>query len=226
MKLLLENWNKFVNEYAQPKSTFALYVKGGKYSRGLILYDMSGVISVLDDNGQLPEASSKNELEQYIFGVIDVGEPLDSDGDCYNAYQVDISSAQKGYGPLIYDLAMYILNKDGVPLTPDRRTVSPDASGVWNFYKSKRGDVASKPFDDIENPRTPSPEDDCRLHKNEPLDSAYMQNSDKLSGTLQSLVNNHNEFVKEYGRIFGEEKVIGFLSMLLKNGGNYTMTRV
>jgi hypothetical protein len=72
-----------------------------------------------------------------------------TDGEnCYNphtgqkASEIFESSAEKGWGPLLYDFAALIsTNKHGMPLVSDRFTVSEDAKKVWDHYAEKRWDV-------------------------------------------------------------------------------------
>ena len=96
-----------------------------------------------------------------------------------------ISAAEKGYGPLLYDIAM--AGEQG--LMPDRDGVSPDATRVWQKYRD-RPDVTSKLLDDINNPKTPPKIDDTsRLYPDDeenPLNYAYfiksMPNTAQLRG--------------------------------------------
>jgi len=43
-----------------------------------------------------------------------------------------------GYGPMLYDVLMEVLNKKGIALTADRSLVSEDAWKVWNYYITNR----------------------------------------------------------------------------------------
>ena len=54
---------------------------------------------------------------------------------------------KKGWGPLLYDLAMEIATTEGGGLMSDRNEVSSDAKVVWSAYNSSRPDVASEPLD-------------------------------------------------------------------------------
>ena len=67
---------------------------------------------------------------------------------CLGAYIIAYSEAKSGFGPLLYDIALEHAGKLGV--TPDRESVSEDASNVWEYYYTKRGDVQKKPV----NPET------------------------------------------------------------------------
>lgn len=73
-------------------------------------------------------------------------------------YEVVNSAATKGFGPLMYELAMSSLGQTWI--MPDRASVSSDAAGVWNrFYD--REDVAKKQLKN------------CKQFKNPSLNFAY-----------------------------------------------------
>lgn len=59
-------------------------------------------------------------------------------GNCLGAWHVMESRATKGWGPLLYDIALEIVGSSGI--VPDRLTVSDEARRVWNEYES-RSDV-------------------------------------------------------------------------------------
>ena len=53
----------------------------------------------------------------------------------------------KGFGPLIYDIALELVTSAGSWLVGDRNVVSDDATKVWEYYDQKRNDVEKKPID-------------------------------------------------------------------------------
>ena len=82
-------------------------------------------------------------------------------GQSYGTKTVAFVAAQPGYGPLLYDIALTL-----VPgLSPDRRSVSTTAKGVWDFYLNNRSDVEKKPYDDKDKPKTKTKVDDSVLFK-------------------------------------------------------------
>lgn len=87
------------------------------------------------------------------------------DGQCLDSWIIGASYANKGWGPLLYDILLQIAGKRG--LTTDRGLVSPDAVKVWMKYFDERSDILKKPLDPIAKPGdigqlTPKiPEDDC-----------------------------------------------------------------
>lgn len=86
--------------------------------------------------------------------------------------QASASTAkEKGWGPLAYELAMVF----GYGLAPDRKSVSASARRVWDVFKN-RSDVDRHPFDDMDNPVTPDPSDDCVFHgkdRSDRLNASY-----------------------------------------------------
>lgn len=125
-----------------------------------------------------------------IVGFISLSVP--ADGVCYNAKEVLGSAAEKGYGPLMYDIAMSYTDQ----MMSDRNSVSQSASGIWKHYKNKRSDVKKLPFDDIDQPQTPPEEDDCKVFPGrDELNYAY---SSKSNVNISGLVKNHQDFMKEF----------------------------
>jgi hypothetical protein len=106
-----------------------------------------------------------------------------------DAYEVLVSAAEGGYGPLLYDAVMENLYPKW--LTPDRKTVSPDASRVWKHYFDQRSDV-----EHAEN------EGDCPDSTNQPwLNYLYRKKSGKLSGLTVDVADlgNHPKVVEHMG---------------------------
>jgi hypothetical protein len=69
--------------------------------------------------------------------------------------------ASRGLGPLLYDLAFEIAEKLGLTgIGPDAREVSDEATAVWDYYLNNRPDIEAKQRDFMEDPQTPSPDDD------------------------------------------------------------------
>ena len=76
------------------------------------------------------------------LGNINMEEPPKAAGPCNGAYLITWVEASKGYGPLLYDLAMEYATRKGGGLTADRKTVQDDAIKVWDYYAAKRDDVS------------------------------------------------------------------------------------
>lgn len=113
-----------------------------------VLYVPAGVEQILTSGDIEPDAIAKA-----IVGFISI---KPHEGEAWNAGEVKLSAAQKGYGPLMYQYAM---SDYAGGLFPDRGSTSQAARGVWQKYAA-RSDVEKKPFDDPKNPKTPEPIDD------------------------------------------------------------------
>lgn len=134
-----------------------------------------------------------DEIAKGIVGYISV-QP--HQGGCWNAGEVKLSAAQKGYGPLMYQIAM---TDFAGGLFPDRGSTSQAARAVWQKYV-QRGDVEKKPFDDIKKPKTPDPADDCPLASGTSLDdeTAFLNQAYDAPGDASgrsNLMAAHTQFI-------------------------------
>lgn len=82
-------------------------------------------------------------------------------GNCDEAFVVGVATADDGWGPLLYDVAIEQATIAGNGLTSDRSSVSRDAQGVWNYYLNNRPDVEEHQLDTLDNQLTPTDEDNC-----------------------------------------------------------------
>jgi len=124
------------------------------HGKALVLYDPNFYKEFLEEDGIYNVSSATGGIKGYIKVV-----PGDHDSS-WGAAEVVASAAVKGYGPMMYDIAM---SKSDAPLMPDRSSLSPKAAGVWKHYDKQRSDVKKLPIDDIDNPKTPDPKDDGRV---------------------------------------------------------------
>jgi len=145
-----------------------------------------------------------------IVGMITLDEPPDN---CNDALLVKYVFAEKGYGPMMYEIAMQ-LSPSG-RIMSDRNAVSNDARKVYGIMH-KRSDVVKKQFDDnllpMHKRKTPNdPSDDCEVwnHKDKRPDSEILDYSFQGSGNvdLNALFKNHeeamatlNKYVQKYLR--------------------------
>ncbi len=80
----------------------------------------------------------KNEYGHVACGDEDDGEPL----------QVTVSAAVPGWGPLLYDCALWVAGEEANNgfLIPDRGRVFSEAEAVWRHYVTKRrGEIVVRP---------------------------------------------------------------------------------
>jgi len=81
---------------------------------------------------------------------------------CMGAYMINWSSVEeKGWGPLLYDLAMELATSKGSGIMSDRNNVSYKAQNVWRYYMTNRGNVEKVQMDDWDNNLTDDKTDNC-----------------------------------------------------------------
>jgi hypothetical protein len=82
-----------------------------------------------------------------LYGQVEIykSEPA-GDGECFDGHIVLATGAQKGWGPLLYEIALEWASQNSGGLTADRGIVSPKALAVWDKYV-KRADVDVKQMD-------------------------------------------------------------------------------
>lgn len=164
MKLLMENWRKYLLTEAamtvddlMGEKTVDLYIMARpSFGEGIeFVYastDRRGEPYALD----YPKHSVTGEI------VITPAGSEEIDGPCDNAWQVKYSSAVDKWGPLLYDVAMEYATMNGNGLIADREEVSGHARAVWDYYLNRRGDVDNHQLDNIASVLTPEIEvDNC-----------------------------------------------------------------
>lgn len=101
--------------------------------------------------------SAKVMIDGRNVAFIEFEVPGSRQGECSGAKIVSFSEAERGYGPLAYDIAIEATGG----LAPDRREVSNDARNVWAYYEKNRPDVITSQLDDEHNSLTPEDVDNC-----------------------------------------------------------------
>jgi hypothetical protein len=131
--------------------------KGG--TTQAIIYDPARLIEFIDVITDPNDERNAREhvLEWVIRGVIEIVKPRWA---CNGAWEVSASAVKyRGEGGLLYGIG-YALSPG--QLTCDRYRVTQDAQHGWADMKRRQGGT---PFDDVNNPKTQDPSDDCYLHK-------------------------------------------------------------
>jgi len=168
MKKLLTEWRKFLKEEAKEISDLALYMSDGF----IVLYDYLGMLGHI--RKAVREDPEKYDIGKYIVGVVRVGH-------VYKHETIQEIWAKKGYGPLLYRLA--IEQAEDVGLSPSRlkREVSPAASNVWKqFYDGKGAEyVRHEPLEK-------------KVHDIKWLDSVYYSKDDKKI-KKEKAISKHNK---------------------------------
>jgi hypothetical protein len=137
----------------------------------------------------------KSRKKEYVVATITVNAGRAQSGLQYGVPNVVASAANKGYGPLMYDIVM--AHEGGI--TCDKLSISDEAAWVWSYYYNNRKDVEKKLLDDISDPRTPEKFDDSTVFKQskydyskDPLNYAYFP---KTKLNTSTLLNNHEVFI-------------------------------
>ena len=139
MKLLREYIRELLTEGAKGVSAL---VEKDVY----IAIDKDGLtdfnIYYSDENG-----NPKDSRVSDVWGEITTMTPGEDTGPCSGALNVVYSAAARGWGPMLYDVAMEVATQAGGGLTPDRSSVSNSAQNVWGYYFNDRADVQSHQLD-------------------------------------------------------------------------------
>ena len=128
----------------------------------IAIKDQEGVIDVYysDKNGKELSRSSGLYGRVRIMKISEL--KWSGEYPCENGMVIRWSQAKKGFGPLLYDVAIEIATKLAGGLTPDRKSVSDDAYKVWSYYLKKRSDVSNNQLDNENGELTPEIKvDDC-----------------------------------------------------------------
>lgn len=177
----------------------ALAISSRGENKSYIVYDVQRFASAIVEHHSkkksknpreemLRQKRAFNDMKESIVGFIMTRK---TPGRQWDAAEVRAVAAEKGWGPLMYDIAM--ANEGG--LLPDRGSVTPSAKNVWKHYYNNRPDVRAMPLDNERYPETPEKGDDTRdLHGNKynsdnPLDYAYIASNFPNTAALSS---NHN----------------------------------
>ena len=142
LKLLLEQLlAEDVDEVAVPVSRaraekLALFVQGGS-EPGIVLYNPSRILN--EFKYAEPSTLEDDILQVVIDARATVGFISYTKQPTLGCYSVNLSAAEKEYGPLVYDLLLSTLYPEF--LTSDREQVSKSAQKVWSYYFNNRKDV-------------------------------------------------------------------------------------
>ena len=171
MKLLFENWRGYLAEGPCGGSRTVADLPDDLY------------IGIMDEGGENVHIyysdEDGNDTDFYddpVSGIVSIHRPSSftnvsfatgkstekTEGACDGAWVISSTEATKGWGPLLYDIAIEWATENGEGLTPDRSSVSVDAVKVWDYYLTKRPLVNADQLDDLKNSLTDPEEDNCR----------------------------------------------------------------
>ena len=166
MKKLLENWKRFLNEGIDPriqKQIDALLALPEDI--GILIEEASGkgssvhivafhYVKVLERKPLKFHRLKREDATIYKdrkviktgipFGEVEIWKT--DAGECLNGWSVLQSGAERGWGPLLYEVALEWASEHGGGLTSDRGIVSKYALAVWDKYAA-RSDITVKQMD-------------------------------------------------------------------------------
>lgn len=144
---------------------------------GLALYitDVEGITTIILYNPKLLNS------EELIYGMIEMEESF----KC-NAWKIVTSSAKKGYGPMMYDIAFSFAGNKG--LMSDRSSVSSLARNVWNYnFTTRKDDFSIVPL-----------EQNCKFAGRDSIPSLNHKYILKNPINFQALVDSHHHFLNTF----------------------------
>jgi len=191
-------FRKFLNEEVSEEN-FGVVKTGSGLNVNYVLIDTSALIKFYKTlDPQNPDIRKKDLINSNIvvsaIKIAENTEELKAEyGTCMDASQVKVSAvnknlARRGYGKRLYKI---IMSEHPEGLYPDRDFVSAKAANAWvdmssagvKAKKIKDGDGERDVFDDKNNPKTPTPEDDCVIHPRydgDPLNRAYTYGGENI----------------------------------------------
>lgn len=103
--------------------------------------------SIIDSNLILIRSFIKNEIKLCLFDYVtqDIYGYITAYKAANDIFQIDRTSAEKGYGPLMYDFLLQEINPAG--LKPANK-IKTEALNVWKYYYNKRNDVSKVVIDE------------------------------------------------------------------------------
>jgi hypothetical protein len=128
--------SRWIAAYTVDKQRLALFQKGQVGGRSVILYDATKLRGAALDEDEYWDSGT----EESMLGYVEFSDSVDCDDE---VYEINRIAAVKGYGPLLYDVALSYAKTDGMEgVVPDRNRVSPAALKVWEYYFDRRSDVS------------------------------------------------------------------------------------
>ena len=239
MKLLFENWRKFLKEGSDLEEKLGIYVKSSFGSWGsvrVVMVDLAKLKIKLQQSQNLDDFLKKVESKDFykdsVVGYIDAasnemyakGPPNmgGSGGECFKTWSVK-QSIGRDYGKYLYDALLGWAAENGIYITADRTSITginteKGAAGRWKKIDSQtndevppKNDTYLGTFDDRTNTKTLPHDDDCNIYGREYLDKGY-KDTQKIE-YYNALKNNLETFFStEIKTLFNEP---GFFEKIL-----------
>jgi hypothetical protein len=151
MKKLMTEWREFLKEGLDSRIQKQLNALLERENLGIVLSVFAG-----GDGAEVRYVKIEDyENEQFsdlkegaaVYGGVEISRALeDEQGPCFDGHLVIGSRAERGWGPLLYEVALEWASQNGGGLMPDRFSVSDYALAVWSKYE-KRSDVKPSQMD-------------------------------------------------------------------------------
>ena len=234
MKLILENWRRYLKEQQESELGLGAYVEMEKgYTISLSLVDLSVISQQLSGSSSVQDFAKKlNNREMYDRAIVGnirarhnpmLAKAGVSGGQCgpSDSYSV-AASIGKGYGEELYNalLGFAASQKDNIYITPDRNAVSSGAAKRWKDIDNQTADITPPDtapykgtFDPVGQKQTTPTDDDCKVHDEEHLDRGY-RDTNQVAFYKKLKDNLDNFFAKEVEPMFDEP---GFFAKLFGN---------
>lgn len=121
--------------------------------------------------------------------------PAGADGPCNATWHVaTAASNEKGWGTRVYLAAFDLVRR----LSPDRWGVSKAAEATWKSL-ARRFNLEMEPFDDKIRPKTPPPDDDCKIFvTRDPAVNASYRLSGGVPSEIHDLVTRGVDHLREF----------------------------
>lgn len=174
------------------KHGLALYRGPDQDGTVYVLYDTAVAQRLAQSTGGFAKPIPESELDKLFAGFV---WGIQHSDDANGAFEIRLSAARKGFGPLMYDIVMSDA-PDGI-MSDHYHSSSPSERNLWKKYFSDRGDVEHSPLDDVDDPKTPPHSDDAQL-VDDP-NAPYLDYSYDGAGDSQSrakLLAKHSELAK------------------------------
>ena len=186
MKIRLGDLRRIIREAVGEGEGLAAYVTEEHGGFKATVYNSAAVENLLRKSLGYIDDETMAKLKRYTVGRVQVLKPMDP---CWDAMMI---ASIAGPGKLMYGVA-YALSPSGL-LISDRDSMTSDALSAWKRMAAK-ADRGKKELDDVNEPATPDPYDDCELRPEEFLNHAYeAQGWEKVE--LRSMQEEHERLMK------------------------------
>jgi hypothetical protein len=166
MKLIMENWRSFLTEgiATDPRIQTAIDNLFEMRKLGIHLQQFNEDVTVKYIHLEGRERGFISPVEGYI----NIEKRKYYAGQCLDGWTVERAFVEKGWGPLLYEIAIEWASRNGGGLTPDRQSVSDDAKKVWYKYESRsdiiKTQLDARKDDGLKQLTPDDPSDDCNQY--------------------------------------------------------------